>query len=158
MRIVGVDPGLGATAFAVIEDRGSKWVFVKGGEIQDEGGNLAERLVAYFNAFASFLDQCEPDVVVMEGLFVGKNSKTALLQAHLRGVLLFCCAQKGVQVVEYSPAEVKRAITGKGNATKEQVGYMVSQVFGVEKLPTHLSDALACAWCHTLRSADVIFH
>ncbi len=114
---------------------------------------LSVRLATIFEGVAELLERHRPDVVAVEGLFYGKNVRSALVLGHARGVVLLAVARAGLSVAEISPAEVKRAVTGTGAATKPQVGQMVMRLLHLVSAPTpaDAADGVAIALTHLLR-------
>ena len=111
---------------------------------------FAPRLAALERRFEAVLARSRPDVAVVESPFHGVNARSALQLAHSRGVLLAVLGRLGIPVEEYTPATIKKTVTGSGRADKEQVRRMVQAVLAVrlEESSTDLSDALAAAYCH----------
>ncbi len=112
--------------------------------------DFARRLAALEHQFAAVLARSRPDVAVVESPFHGVNARSALQLAHARGVLLAVLGRLGIPVEDYTPATIKKAVTGSGRADKEQVRRMVQAVLAVrlDGGSTDLSDALAAAYCH----------
>ena len=112
---------------------------------------LEKRLKIIYNDIESVINQFKPKVMSVEGSFFGKNVKSMMMLGHARGMALLGAAQSGIPVYEYSPRKVKQAVTGNGNATKEQVKYMVKTILRLksDSIPDDASDALAIALCHT---------
>lgn len=146
---MGVDPGITATGYGVI--RGGKTLqVVSKGEIRPKADlPLAQRLDAIFSGIQSILLEFPPDALAVEGLFHAKNAASSLTLAHARGVVFLAAARCGVPVFEYSPREVKSAVTGYGAAEKGQVESMIRTILCIEgKVSGHACDALAVALCH----------
>lgn len=151
MRIFGIDPGSVRTGYGCIETSGSRWALICSGAIvPPPRRTFPERLQVLHRELARCLDEARPDCVAIESLFHGLNTRSAFALAHARGVLLLAATQYGVPVVEYAPAEVKRAVVGFGRAEKPQVQQMVTMLLGLDAPPKPLdvSDALAVALCH----------
>lgn len=157
MRVLGVDPGLQATGYGVIDYQAGRCRLVEGGVIETATAmELPERLAKIYAGIESVARQFEPTVAVVESLYAKYRSpRTALLMSHARGVVLLALAHCGVEVVSYPASLVKRALTGHGRAAKKQVAGMVAQVLGVsmDAVPDHVSDALAIAICHSTPGA-----
>lgn len=151
MRVMGIDPGLTRLGFGVVEARGSKLVAIGGGclttQPRDETSNRLETL---FDGLCDLLDEHRPESVAVERVFFNLNAKTAVPVLRASGVALLAAAKSGCHVFEYSPLEVKQAVTGTGAASKEQVRFMISRLLSLAEAPAHLdhSDALALAICH----------
>jgi len=150
--VLGIDPGSGLTGFGVIEARRDRLRLVEAGTVRaPAGAELAERLRVLGDGLEALLDRCEPDSVAMEGIFTGRNARSALTIAHVRGAYLLLLARRRLPVAEYAPATVKRAVTGHGTAAKEQVRGMVGRLLHAPAGPglaLDASDALAVAICH----------
>jgi crossover junction endodeoxyribonuclease RuvC len=154
--IAGVDPGLHVTGYGVIRERGGEVVFVEGGVLKtDASAPLEQRLHQLHGLISEVLAAFSPDVVAVEDLYSQyAHPRTAILMGHARGVVCLAAGQCGAQVVAYSPALVKRSLTGSGSASKEQVGRMVAQILQLREppRPSDVSDALALALCHVVPS------
>ena len=115
--------------------------------------SLAIRLGTLFDGVAELIERHRPDAVAVEGLFHGRNARSALILGHARGVVLLAATRAGLSVAEISPAEVKRAVTGTGAATKTQVGAMVKRLLHLVAAPkpADAADGVAIALTHLLR-------
>lgn len=150
MLILGLDPGSLHTGYGVLERRGSKLFPVDWGRISiPRGAPLPHRLGVLAEGLAELLERCRPQLAVVEAPFHGASSRSLITLAQARGALLAQLALGRVEVVEYSPAEVKSAVTGNGRADKQQVARMVQILLdlGDERLAEDASDALAVAIC-----------
>ena len=155
VRVVGIDPGLAACGYGVVEasGAGSRAHAVAFGCWQTEAGlPVALRLRELFLALTELLARQEPEAVALEESFVGPDARGALSVGQVRGALLVACAKAGVACAEYPPARVKQAVCGYGRADKQQVQQMAKAILGLEATPTpaHAADALAVAICHAL--------
>ncbi len=152
MRVLGIDPGLAITGYAVVWDDGSDSPrALTYGAIQTPAGlPVATRLVQLYDTLDQILRQYEPAVLAVENLFFGRNTTTAFMVGQARGVVLLCAAQHGLGVAEYKPAEIKQALVGYGGANKQQVQYMVQAQLNLDEIPRpdDVADALAVAVCH----------
>jgi crossover junction endodeoxyribonuclease RuvC len=150
MRILGVDPGTQVCGYGVIETRGSDARALDYGVAKARGSALSARLRVVYEGLQEVMERHQPDVVAVEGAFYQKDVRAAIKIGEARGVALLAAAQRGLEVVEYAPAEVKKAVTGNGNASKPQVQQMVRIILRMAELPTpeDASDALAIAVCH----------
>lgn len=151
LRILGVDPGSRVTGFGCIDADGSRLRLVDAGVIRCQGAELAPRLVQIHNALRRLIEDLCPDVAAVEGVFVQRNARTALILGQARGAAL--CALAGeprpLPVHEYPAARVKQALVGTGRAEKRQVQHMVRALLGIaETMPADAADALALAVCH----------
>ena len=155
MTILGIDPGYATVGFGIIEgDRGRQRLVQYGAIRTSAGGAFAARLKQVFDDTCFLIRQFSPDAIAIEELFFNKNEKTAMQVSHARGVLLLAGEMMGVPLFEYTPLQVKQAITGYGRAEKQQMMEMVRRHLGLHEVPKpdDAADALAVALCH-LRSA-----
>jgi crossover junction endodeoxyribonuclease RuvC len=149
--IFGVDPGYAIVGYAVISQNKGKLSCLACGVIRTKARlPLEERLLSLYQQITVVLTTYQPTEAAMETLFFGRNTTTALSVAHARGVLMLAMKQRGLSVVEYSPSQVKLAVTGYGKATKGQVGRMVRVLLSLERIPRpdDAADAAAVAICH----------
>ncbi|MGE5508127.1 MAG: crossover junction endodeoxyribonuclease RuvC [Chitinophagales bacterium] len=157
MLVLGVDPGTAITGFGVLRQEGSRLAVVDYGAIRTEAGlAAAERLRQIHADMIELLTLHRPDCLAIEKLFFNRNTTTALAVGQARGVVLLAAAQHGVPIREYTPQEVKQAVTGQGRAGKAQVGYMIAALLGLAAVPQpdDVSDALAIALCHLNRRKE----
>lgn len=150
MLILGLDPGSLHTGYGMVEKRGSALQAVDWGRISPPRRRaLVERLADLAVSLDSLLDRSTPDLVVLETPFHGLNSRSLIVLAQARGALLACLGRRSLEVVEYTPAEIKSAVTGNGRADKQQVARMVQILLRLEGEPLEedTSDALAVAIC-----------
>ena len=153
MIVLGVDPGSHATGYGVISTE--PVVRMLGGGVIRARKNapLSERLLAIHTELTAVIDRFNPTEMVVEDLFNAKNPRSSLILGHARGVILLAGATAGLAVAEYAPREIKKALTGNGASTKEQVRFMVMRLLGLkESLPLDQSDALAAALAFAGRS------
>ena len=154
MRILGLDPGSQHTGYGVVEKRGSRLLALGQGRISPpRKAPLPQRLAFLARELRTLVHRHEPEVAVLESLFHGINPRSLIVLAQARGVLLATLSGEGLEIVEYSPSEIKQAVTGYGRADKEQVGRMVRQILGLGAgpLPSDASDALAASICAAQR-------
>lgn len=154
MRILGLDPGSRFTGWGVVERRGSRLLAIDHGRIVcPPQAPLPERLARLAAELRAILGQHRPDAAVLESLYAGVSSRSLIVLAQARGALLTVLAEGSLAIEEYSPAEVKTAVTGYGRADKEQVAGMVRRILGLgqEPLPSDTTDALAVAVCFAQR-------
>lgn len=155
MTILGIDPGTAVTGYGVVS-RAADGVLalVECGVIRTSArAPLPERLTQIFEGVSELMDRHAPAAVAVEGVFFGKNVRTAVVLGHARGAILVAASLRGVHVAEYPPAEVKSAVVGTGRATKEQVGYMVKRLLRLrdQPRPDDAADGVAVAICHSFR-------
>lgn len=150
MRLIGLDPGLRATGWGVIDVQGGKLVFVAEGVLHSDGKRaLAERLVQLANGLGEVIRQYRPAEAAVEETFVNRNPVSTLKLGQARGIALLVPAQAGIPVTEYLPNLVKKTVVGSGHAAKEQVQMMVRVLLpGAAPKAADAADALAVAICH----------
>ncbi|MGB9692880.1 MAG: crossover junction endodeoxyribonuclease RuvC [Candidatus Sumerlaeaceae bacterium] len=151
MRIMGIDPGLAHTGYGVIEFTGSESRMLVMGEIVTRAdAALALRLQEIHDRLHAVIEAWQPEAVAVESLFFCTNVRTAIAVAQARGVALLATATANVPLFEYTPLEIKLAVSGYGKATKEQMQKMVRAILGLREEPrtSHAADALAAALCH----------
>lgn len=155
MRLIGLDPGLRATGWGVIEAEGNRLRHVANGAVKTDGdGALAERLRELFEGLREVIATWLPDAAAVEETFVNKNPGSTLKLGQARGVVLLAPVMVGVPVFEYTPNLIKKSIVGTGHAAKEQVEAMVHRLLpGVVINGSDAADALAVAICHAHHSA-----
>ena len=158
--MLGVDPGLVATGWALVEPAAATPVVIDTGVIETAADlPLAARVHAIYDEIHAVLDEHVPDLMVLEDLYTEyRFPRTALLMAHARGVVCLAARQRGVAVVTLAPAEVKRAVAANGAASKEQIQHCVQRLFRLAELPrpSHVADALALAYTGYLRAGGRI--
>lgn len=151
MKVFGIDPGSARTGYGCVASDGSRHRSLAYGVIAaPSGATLPDKLHGIHRSLATLLARHRPDCVVIESIFHAKNVRSALILGHARGVAVLAAVEAGVPVVEYSPAEVKVAVTGYGRADKPQMQRMVQLLLGLDALPSphDAADALAIALCH----------
>ncbi len=149
IRILGIDPGSQVTGYGLIDAGRGRAVCVTFGCIRPRGGTLAERLHGIQAALEALVDEHRPQEAVVERVYVHRNVESALKLGQARGAALAAVAGCGVPVHEYTPAQIKQAVTGRGNAAKVQVQHMVKALLGLHRSPAaDAADALAMALCH----------
>ena len=151
MRVFGIDPGSVRTGYGCVESDGRRHRLVGAGAIVTvPRATFPDKLLMVHDRLARLLADCQPDCVAIESLFHAANARSALRLGHVRGVAILAAVQGGFPVVEYAPAEIKRAVVGYGRAEKHQVGEMVRMLLGLADVPTphDAADALAVAICH----------
>lgn len=151
MRVLGVDCGSRITGYGVIDSDGADCVFVRCGAIRAKSSDpLADRLKCIYTGIVQIIRELQPEAAAFENLFYATNVQSALKLGHVRGVSMFAAAEANLPVFEYSPLEVKSAVTGYGRAEKPQVQQMVRALLKLNAAPEpyDASDALAVAICH----------
>jgi crossover junction endodeoxyribonuclease RuvC len=150
LKILGLDPGLGTTGWGLIEAAGNRLTHVANGQLRtDTAAPLPRRLAALAEQLEHLIADQAPAAAAVEEVFVNKNPQSTLKLGQARGVVLMCAARAGVEVGEYSPTLVKKAVVGTGGADKAQVHAMVSRLLpGVKIAGPDAADALAVAITH----------
>lgn len=154
-RILGIDPGLHVTGYAVIEPgpRGPR-VCEAGVVRSDENRSasyLAQRVLSIYKGIVEVMDQFQPGVMAIEQLYAHyQHPRTSILMAHARGAILLAAAQRDMPMVHYGATRIKKTITGSGRASKDQVQRTIQRELGLAELPEppDVADALAAALCH----------
>ena len=156
MRILGIDPGSIVCGYGVVEVINNKITLIEYGvvEAKKQHAELPRRLEAIFNRIGSVIDRALPDEASIESVFFAKNAQSLAKLSHARAAGMLAATLKQLPVNEYSAKEVKRAVTGNGNASKEQVQFMVKTMLNIEETPDFFdaTDALAVAICHALKA------
>jgi crossover junction endodeoxyribonuclease RuvC len=151
MRVLGIDPSIQSTGFGIIEYSNNTYTVINCGVIKPSRRKLFHHKI---NEIKSRLDELiaeyEPDEVAIENPFYARNIKTAITLGQVRGATLVAIASHNCSLFEYSPLEIKKAVTGYGQADKNQVRVMVQTLLNIndKRLETDASDALAAAYCH----------
>lgn len=151
MRVFGIDPGSECTGYGCVDTDGRRHRLVVCGAIKVPArAAFPERLLIIHTKLAALISDCRPDSVAIENLFHANNVRSALKLGHARGVAMLAAVEAGVALVEYTPAEIKRAVVGYGRAEKPQVQQMVKLLLGLSVAPSphDAADALAVAICH----------
>lgn len=156
MRILGIDPGTGILGFGVIDVKAtSKLTLIDGGVIRTpvkQADSL--RLDTIYTELTEIIKEHKPDIMSVEKLFFAQNVTTAMSVAQARGVVLLCGVQNDLELFEYTPLQIKQAVTGYGKAEKKQVQEMVKVILGLDQVPRpdDAADALAAAICHSMNA------
>jgi crossover junction endodeoxyribonuclease RuvC len=151
MFVLGIDPGLSRCGYGAVRQEHAQPVAVVSGVLTTPPSNSLElRLAQLYRELRELLSRISPEVVVVERVLFQANAKTAMAVGQASGLALVAAAELGVPVVQYSPNEVKQAVTGWGNAGKEQVQRMVGALLDLPEVPSppDRADALALALCH----------
>ncbi len=150
MRILGVDPGTGIVGFGVIDLIKANPVFIDAGVVTTPPHQPdSERLITIYKDLEQIIRQTKPDVLAVEKLFFIRNITTAMSVSQARGVILLLGKQKDLKLYEYTPLQIKQAVTGYGKASKYQIQEMVKAILNLSNLPKpdDAADALATAIC-----------
>lgn len=154
-RILGIDPGLQISGYAVIERQNNKPLVLEAGIVRGSPGrtkaDMATRLNNIYISLVELIEQFGPSVMAVEQLYAHYNHpRTAILMGHARGVILLSAGQKNIPVVSYNATRIKKTITGNGRASKEQMQYTIMRELALPQLPEppDVADAMAAALCH----------
>lgn len=155
MITIGIDPGLGTTGYGIVQltSTNAYQSIAYGAILTPTKQPLAVRLQVLFDSLTELLHQYQPDYAAVERLFFARNITTAITVGQARGVAMLALAQAGLDIAEYSPPEIKEAVTGYGNADKHQIQVMVQSLLGLKETPKpdDAADGLAIAICHLQR-------
>ncbi|CAN5521989.1 crossover junction endodeoxyribonuclease RuvC [soil metagenome] len=150
--VIGVDPGTASTGYGVVGQTFEReFELLACGVIRTDSKQLMHlRLLELYQDFRKIIGEFNPDEIAVEKLFFGRNVTTAITVGQARGTILLAAAQSGLPIAEYTPAEVKQAITGYGNADKRQIQEMVQRLLNLTQLPhpDDAADGVAIALCH----------
>ncbi len=148
---MGVDPGLASTGLAVVAEKGGSFSSLSHGCLKTVPSQpFPDRLMELNRAAGDLIARYEPGELAIERLFFAKNAKTAMAVGQAQGAILLAAAGKGMRIFEYTPLQVKVAVTGDGAAGKGDVARMVRRIFRLDSIPrpADTADALAVAYCH----------
>ncbi|PKP84623.1 MAG: crossover junction endodeoxyribonuclease RuvC [Alphaproteobacteria bacterium HGW-Alphaproteobacteria-2] len=149
MRVIGIDPGLRRLGWGIIAVAGSRLVHVASGTCLPVGASLAERLLSLHGLLSGVVRAHAPEAAAVEATFVNRDGAGTLKLGQARGIALLVPAQAGLEVAEYAPNAVKKAVVGVGHADKTQVAHMVRHLLpGADPAGADAADALAVAICH----------
>ena len=153
MKILGIDAGTRNCGYAIVEKNGNSVKLIEAGLIKIKTKILQEQIVEMTEGFDLIFDKHEINQVSIEDMFYAFNPKTVIKLAQFRGAISLKILQKFGNFAEYTPLQVKQAVTGNGKATKEQVAFMVKRLLGVKKeiKPLDITDAIAIALTHAQR-------
>lgn len=159
MRILGIDPGIAIVGFGLIEsDRSGQRMLQYGAITTPKELPLAERLVLIADDMEQLIAQLKPDAIAVEELFFTNNITTGIAVAHGRGIILYAAKKSGIPLYEYTPMQVKIAVTGYGKAEKRQVMDMTKRMLNLKAVPKpdDAADALAIALCHARSATSLL--
>ena len=151
MIVMGIDPGTAITGFGIVDNTGNKLKAIYYGSIFTEAKTpLSKRLNTIYESITRIIEAYNPEEIAIESLFFNNNAKTALSVGHARGVSMLACIRSGIEIAEYTPLQVKMALTGYGRADKKQMTSMVRMLLNLNEdpKPDDTADALAIAICH----------
>ncbi len=151
MRILGIDPGIAIVGYGIVDKEANRYKTVAYDAVTTRAHTpLEKRLEEVYNGIDEIIKTYKPDVMSIEELFFNNNAKTALTVGQARGVIILAAVKNGVPVYEYTPLQVKQALTGYGRAGKTQIQQMMKSMLGLTEIPKpdDVADALAIAVCH----------
>ena len=151
MRILGIDPGIAIVGYGVVDKEGNRYKTIAYDAVTTRAHTpLEERLEKVYNGICEIIQTYKPDAMSIEELFFNNNAKTALTVGQARGVIILAAVQNKIPVYEYTPLQVKQALTGYGRASKSQIQQMMKSMLGLNEIPKpdDVADALAIAVCH----------
>lgn len=156
--VMGIDPGTVVTGYGVISRAQAGGVkLLECGVIRPTPRTpLPSRILQIFQGIEEVLDRFRPSAVSVESVFQGKNARSALVLGHARGAILLACALRELEIAEYTPVEIKKAVVGHGSATKDQVGLLVQERLRLKSppRPSDAADGVAAALCHLVLGVD----
>ncbi len=158
MFVLGVDPGLTRTGYGIVEARKGKVHAVTAGVIRtDPAQGVAQRLMELGQDVATVLDDYPIDAAAIEQVFINRNRGTAMAVARASGVIMATIASRAISIAEYTPSQMKLAVTGTGSAHKAQIAAVVAMRLGIGKVsgPADAADALGIALCHIQHSVPL---
>jgi crossover junction endodeoxyribonuclease RuvC len=150
LRVLGIDPGSHATGYGVIEKNDRDLHCILYGEVKPpKKSSLSVCLTTIYAGISEVIHHSSPQIMAIEDIFYGKNVSSLIKQGHVRGVAVLAGAQEGLSIFEYTPLEIKKAVTGYGLAEKIQIQLMVKKILRLKEMPPpDAADALAVAICH----------
>ncbi len=159
--IMGVDPGTNLLGYSIIRsDKNTMNILINGVLDLKKTADHFQKLRLIYDRLHSIAAAYQPTILAIESPYFGKNVQSMLKLGRAQGAAILVAAHFDMQIYEYSPRRIKQAITGKGNASKEQVALMLTKIFNLESIPKHLdeSDALAAAACHHYSNRTIPSH
>ena len=155
MRILGIDPGSRATGYGIVDAGGDDRCVTRGVVRLDGEDDHPARLKQIYDALTALIEEHEPETFAIEMPVYGKNPQSMLKLGRAQAAAMMAALNAGLDVAQYTPKEVKKSVTGNGNASKTQVGYMIGSILSLDAddLPHDAADALAIALCHSNRDA-----
>lgn len=158
VRVMGIDPGIAITGWGVLDIGVNRRDVISYGAIRTHAGiPMNERLVTLYNDLEQLIDEFKPSEFAIENLFFFKNAKTIISVGQARGVSILAAAKGNLEIYEYTPLQIKQAVTGYGRASKAQVQLMIKEVLGLEEIPKpdDVADAVAAAYTHSVFKSSV---
>jgi crossover junction endodeoxyribonuclease RuvC len=153
MRVLGIDPGLERVGWGVLDKAGSQLKVQGYGLIKTPKVAAQDRFLQIHEEVTAIIKKHRPERLAIEKLFFAKNQTTVMDVARASGVIILAAAQSGLEIHELSPPEIKKGVTGVGNADKKQVQFMITKILGLKETPKpdDVADALAIAAAHAMR-------
>lgn len=151
MRILGIDPGYARMGWGIVEQEGNRFRPIAYGTFETSPDqDMTQRLKNIYTDLMTCISQYEPECAAIEDLYFNTNTTTAMKVGQARGVAILACANSGLEVNEYTPLQIKQALTGYGRAEKQQVQWMVKSILNLRTMPKldDTTDALAACICH----------
>lgn len=149
IRVIGIDPGSRCTGYGVIDSDGLRHTYVTSGFVKIKGDSLPDRLGMIFNEIGQIIDQWQPQAMGIEQVFVNKNVDSALKLGQARGAAICAATHAALDIGEYTPRAIKKAVVGNGSADKQQVQQMVTLLLKLDFMPqSDEADGIAIALCH----------
>ena len=151
MIILGIDPGIATVGYSIVECKGNNFKALDYGVIRTEAGeDFPDRIKTIYDRMLEIIEKYQPEDLAIEELFFNKNVKTAIMVGQARGVEILAGINSGLGIYEYTPLQIKQAVTGYGRADKRQVQEMVRMLLNLKEIPKpdDAADALAIALCH----------
>ncbi|HJL92877.1 MAG TPA: crossover junction endodeoxyribonuclease RuvC [Woeseiaceae bacterium] len=149
-RVLGIDPGSRLTGFGLIDIKNHQPTYVTSGIIKSLEGKFPERLKTIYQSVLNLMKEYNPNIMVIESVFVHKSAGSALKLGHARAAAICASFDSEIEIFEYAPREIKKAVVGNGAATKEQVQHMVVSLLGLDARPAEdAADAIAAALCYS---------
>jgi len=151
MRMLGIDPGYAIMGWGILEKRGNSFIPVAYGSIEtDKDMPMPDRLKHLYSSLMDIIAEYDPKEASIEELYFNNNAKTAIFVGEARGVALLACINSGLDIFEYTPLQIKTALTGFGRAEKKQIQQMVKKILNLDEVPKpdDTADAIAAAICH----------
>jgi crossover junction endodeoxyribonuclease RuvC len=154
---MGVDPGTAVTGYAFLEQRGGRIAVLEYGVVRSKPSEpLPRRLEKIHRELGVLIETYSPVVLALESIFLAKFPQSALILGHARGAIMVAAQSRGIPVEEYAPTLVKKAVVGRGSASKDQVAALMQNHLQLKDLPTpaDAADALAIAFCHLIHAGS----
>lgn len=158
MVVLGIDPGYAIVGYGVVGYNANRFSVIEYGAVTTEAGvKFSTRLTKIYRDICDIIQRTKPDAMSIEKLFFNTNTTTAIDVAQARGVILLAASLNNIPIFEYTPLQVKSAVTGYGRAEKKQVMDMIKNILSLEKIPKpdDTADALALAVCHAHSSGSL---